>query len=157
MLRLTLAALLCAATALPAAAQDKIENEQMVIYAGQWVQSKLPDQAGALMFLTLPRGQKGEYFTISCSRSGGGMDRTVKLGFPQPLAQDGMPVTLTVDGQPRTATATFTGTTRDDAYTKADIHSYALAFESDAAEEDFFRALSGGNTLQISGKANRSA
>ena len=59
MTRLALAAALCAATALPAAAQNVIENEQMVVYEGQWVQSKLPGQAGALMFLTVERGQAG--------------------------------------------------------------------------------------------------
>jgi len=151
MTRLALAAALCAATALPAAAQGVIENEQMVIYESQWVQSKLPEQAGALMFLTVPRGQKGEYFTISCKRAGGAPDRTVKLGFPAPLAQDS--VTLTVDGRPRQASASFTGKTRDDAYTKGDIHSYELNFGSDAAEEDFYRALSAGGTLEISGQS----
>lgn len=153
MTRLALAAALCAATALPAAAQGVIENEQMVIYESQWVQSKLPEQAGALMFLTVPRGQKGEYFTISCKRVGGAPDRTVKLGFPAPLAQSPAQVTLTIDGKPRQATASFTGKTRDDAYTKGDIHSYELNFGSDAAEEEFFQAMSAGGTLEIAGQS----
>lgn len=152
MTRLALAAALCAATALPAAAQNVIENEQMVVYEGQWVQSKLPGQAGALMFLTVERGQAGEYFTISCANAGGTADRTVKLGYPAPLAQSPAQVTLTIDGMPRQASASFTGTTRDDAYTKSDIHSYELDFGSPAAEEDFFRALSAGGTLEIGGQ-----
>lgn len=153
MTRLPLAAALCAAIALPAFAQAKIENEQMVVYDGQWVQSKVPDQAGALMFLTLPRGQAGEYFTISCTRAGGAPDRTVKLGYPKPLPQSPMTLTLKVDGKPVQATATFKSKTRDEAYTKSDIHSYELDFGSAAQEESFFRALSAGSQLEIAGQS----
>lgn len=153
MIRLPVAAALCAAIAAPALAQSKIENEQMVVYEGQWVQSKLPEQAGALMFLTLPRGQAGEYFTISCTRAGGAADRTVKLGYPKPLPQSPMTLTLTVDGKPVQATASFTGKTRDDAYTQSDIHSYELDFGGDAQEEAFFQALSAGGQLNIAGQS----
>lgn len=152
MTRLPLAALLCAMAALPASAQDRIENEQMVVYAGQWVQSKLPSQAGALMFLNLPRGQKGEYFAISCTRSGGAPDRTIKLGYPAPLPRDPAQLDLTVDGTAYPASASFTGKTRDDTYTKSDIHSYELDFGSPAAEETFLQALAGGSTLQVAGQ-----
>ncbi|MGR3323503.1 MAG: hypothetical protein ACU0DK_16410 [Pseudooceanicola sp.] len=151
MKRLSLTALFLAA-ALPVSAQSVIENEQMVVYEGQWVQTKLPQQNGALMFLSVPRGQKGEYFTIACEGSGAAMDRTVKLGFPAPLAAETTPVTLTVDGSARQATARFAGTTPDDAYTKGDIHSYVLDFASDAEEKAFFDAMRAGAQLEISGQ-----
>ncbi len=110
MARLSLALAATLALALPAIAQDKIETDTMVVYAGQWVQAKEPGQGGALMFLTLPRGQSGEYFSISCAKSGGAMDRTIKLGFSNPLASDGAPVTFAIGGKTMTGTATFTGT-----------------------------------------------
>ncbi|OWU85578.1 hypothetical protein ATO6_01185 [Oceanicola sp. 22II-s10i] len=152
-MRLTaLAATLAIAAGLPAAAQPKIETPQMVVYEGQWVQTKVAGQKGALMFLTVPRGQKGEYFSISCERAGGGLVRTIKLGYPKPIQGDNVPITLNVDGQVTQATASFTGKARDDAYTKADIHTYALKFPSAADEQAVFRAMQRGNTLKVPGQ-----
>ncbi len=152
MIRMPLAAALCAAVALPATAQSVIENEQMVVYEKQWVQTKLPQQNGALLFLNVPRGQKGEYFSIACERTGGGIDRTVKLGYPEPLPAKKVKLTMEIDGEPVQAIATSTGTTRDDTYTKSDIHGYALSFPSEADEAAFFDAMRAGETLRVGGQ-----
>jgi len=148
MLRTTLCAALLATAAASVSGQE-IENDDLAVYAGQWVQHKSPAQNGLLMFLTVERGQKGEYFSISCTRAGGVEDRKVSIGYPKPLPETTMPLTLSVDGQPVPATATFTASKRDDAYTKSDIHGYELTFQDEAA---FLRALQSGGTLQIPGQ-----
>ncbi|MDF1857236.1 hypothetical protein [Pseudooceanicola sp.] len=151
-MRLTAFAATLIISAAPLLAADVIETDQMIVYEGQWVQSKLAEQNGALMFLTVPRGQIGEYFSISCILSGGTLDRTIKLGFPDPLASDSAPVMLRVGDIQHQATATFTGTTPDPAYTKSDIHSYALRFTDEATESAVFDAMRKGSELQISGQ-----
>lgn len=151
--RLPLIALL-AVTALPLRAQV-IENEQIAVYAQQWVQAKAPGQNGLLSFLTLPRGQAGEYFSIRCNLVGGAETRSIRIGYPKPLTQDraaAVPVPLTIDGRNMQATARFTGTTPDEAYTKSDIHGYELSFASAAEQKAFLDAMKAGATLKIGGQ-----
>ena len=145
---LTAAALaILTATALPATAQSVIETDQMVVYEGQWVQTKLPELQGALLFLTVPRGQKGEYFSVTC---GAGGDRMVKLGFLSPLP--GNTVDLTIDGTARTLPVVATGTTLDQTYTKSQIHRYEVAFPSPADRQALFAAMRRGSSLQVQGQ-----
>ena len=147
MLRLALATLTCSALALPAAAQSVIETDQMTVYEGQWVQTKLPEQKGALLYLTQPRGQVGEYFSITCA---GASARTIKLGFLTPLPGD--TVNMSVDGTNLSVPVVSTGTTRDTAYTQSDIHRYDVAFADAGQQSAFLDALKRGSELRITGQ-----
>lgn len=152
-MRLTALTASLALTATVSAAADVIETDQMVVYEGQWVQSKIPEQNGALMFLTVPRGQNGEYFTISCVKKGDQMDRDVRLGFPEPVAgKDEAPVSFVIDGQTHAAMAKPVGTTPDPTFTKSDIHRYEVVFDDDAKESGFLGAMKAGNELTIAGQ-----
>lgn len=155
MTRLPLIATLCLTLATPGHAQV-IENEQMVVYANQWVQMKTGNDGAALMFLTVERGEKGEYFSIRCEMTGGKRTRSIRLGFPSALknAVDApAPITVEIDGKSYDAMATFTGTTRDDAYTKSDIHGYELSFAKDTSLDATLKAMKAGNVLKVQGQS----
>ncbi|QPM91158.1 hypothetical protein [Pseudooceanicola algae] len=156
-----LAVALSLAAPLPALAQSVVENDQAKVFNERWMQSKAPDKAGLLMYLTPERAVAGEYFSIRCEEGGG---RSVRVSFAEKLpSTDGKvprsdkpyasQMLVAVDGNQGGYALEYTGPVEDPQIHKGTFHSYRVQFPSPQAMTDFLTALQRGQELTILGQS----
>ncbi|MBY6090765.1 hypothetical protein ACX9MO_07020 [Pseudooceanicola sp. 502str34] len=151
--------LMIGASSASLSAQERIENEQVVIYSQRWLVSKDPSQNGLMSYLTVQRGKAGEYFSVTCRREGSHVLRGLRLGFPeeQPsFVREGAKfarVEISVDGRVQPLDIKYTGTTADQAFGRDSIYGYEVIFPSVAARDGFIDGLRTGSHMKISGQS----
>ena len=147
--------------ALPATAQQTVENEIAKVFNGSWFQSKEADKNGLLSYLTQERAAKGEYFSIRCEPDG---TRSVRVSFPEklPAVEGRTPrgdkpyvarAVFQIDDLQGAYLLDYTGPTEDAQILKGTFHSYRVQFPSAKAESDFLTVLRRGNWLNIQGQS----